>query len=180
MSALPQPSFSVPTYSSKSYSARSRQRKNSRQKIASSRLVKNVSPNQTNKVNVTSVQQLTIKKTLPVQLQILLFLQKSSFGLALVLIASSIAVYVSNVRIPQLWSQEYSNLETLQRQERELIAINETLKHEIAQKAQEKNSQLVSLSVDNAIFIPPASISPSDNQKQLQEKHLNLEISSGY
>lgn len=176
MSALPKPTFPVQNYSPQSYSARSRQRNKYRSQSSSSH-------NKSNQISNSSVAKLPNKKILPVQLQILLFLQKSSFGLALVLIASSIAVYVSNVRIPQLWSKEYNNLETLQRQERELIAINESLKHEIAQQAQKKNNKLVSLSVNNAIFVRPASISSSVQSnpiEQVQAKDLDLEINSGY
>ncbi|AFZ35386.1 hypothetical protein Sta7437_1828 [Stanieria cyanosphaera PCC 7437] len=176
MSALPKPTFPVQNYSLQSNSGRSRQRKKYRSQPSSSH-------HKTNQVSNSSVAKLTNKKILPVQLQILLFLQKSSFGLALVLIASSIAVYVSNVRIPQLWSKQYNNLETLQRQERQLVAINESLKHEIAQQAQEKNNQFVSLSVDNAVFVRPASISSSVKSnpiEQVQAKDLSLEINSGY
>jgi NADH:ubiquinone oxidoreductase subunit 5 (subunit L)/multisubunit Na+/H+ antiporter MnhA subunit len=176
MSALPKPTFPVQNYSPHSNSARSRQRKKYRSHASSFH-------SKTKQVSNSSVTKLPNKKTLPVQLQILLFLQKSSFGLALVLIASSIAVYISNVRIPQLWSKEYNNLETLQRQERELIAINESLKHEIAQQAQAKNTKFVSLTVDNAIFVRPASVSSSINPnpiEQVQVKDLELELNSGY
>ncbi|BAU66694.1 hypothetical protein STA3757_40990 [Stanieria sp. NIES-3757] len=174
MSALPKPTFPVQNYSPQSYSNRSRKRKNYRSQLPSSH-------HKINQFSNSSVAKLPNKKLLPVQLQILLFLQKSSFGLALVLIASSIAVYVSNVRIPQLWSKEYNNLETLQRQERQLIAINESLKHEIAQQAQEKNNKFVSLSVDNAIFVRPASISSSVQSNPIEQVQAkDLEFNSGY
>jgi hypothetical protein len=99
-------------------------------------------------------------KELPVKIQILFFLQRGSFALAFTLIASSIALYISTVRIPQIWSKEYNNLETLQRQERELIAINEILKQKIAQQAENAETNLVPLTSTNAIFLPPASIVP--------------------
>ena len=75
-----------------------------------------------------STQNSAVSQRLPVKLQVLLLLQRSSLGLAIISMAASVGLYISTVRIPQLWSQEYQNLETLQRQERQLTAINETLK----------------------------------------------------
>lgn len=118
---------------------------------------------------------------LPVKIQILLFLQRGSFVVAFTLIASSVAIYISTVRIPQIWSKEYRNLETLQRQERQLTAINETLKQKIAQEAEKIENNLIPLTSTNAIFLPPASIVPpsaakaaENNQSQLLARDIPL------
>ena len=92
---------------------------------------------------------------LPQNLQLLSLLQKGSFGLALVSLAASMGLYISTVKIPELWSQEYRNLENLQRQERELTAINEKIKYQIAHEASKDNRLSIS-KPESAIFIPPA------------------------
>ncbi|MBE9166661.1 hypothetical protein IQ238_03630 [Pleurocapsales cyanobacterium LEGE 06147] len=123
------------------------------------------------------------KVKLPVKIQILLLLQRGSFVLAFTLIASSISVYISTVRIPQIWSKEYSNLETLQRQERQLTAINETLKQKIAQQAENAENNLVPLTSTNAIFLPPASVLPQSDvnaAKDSQNHLLARDIPLGY
>ena len=94
---------------------------------------------------------------LPQNLKLLSLLQKGSFGLALVSMAASVGLYASTVKIPELWSEEYRNLENLQRQERELIAINEKIKYQIAHEASEDNRLSIS-KPESAIFIPPAKV----------------------
>ena len=95
--------------------------------------------------------------TLPKNLKLLSRLQKGSFGLAIVSMTTSIGVYVSTVQIPKLWSQEYQHLEDLQRQERQLIAINETIKYQIAQEAT-NDGQLSVSKPESAVFVTPAKI----------------------
>lgn len=111
-------------------------------------------------------QQITLKppanfpqaKSLPANLETLSLVQRSSFGLALVSMAASIGLYISTVNIPQLWSQEYRNLENLQGQERQLIAINESLKYQIAQQAGQDTNLSIS-KPEEAVFITPAQVS---------------------
>ncbi len=117
---------------------------------------------------------------LPNNLQILSLLQKGSFSLALVSMTASIGLYISTVQIPKLWSQEYQNLETLQRQERQLIAINESIKYQIAQEASSNNSLSIS-KPESAVFISPAKVSiktqpeqTRNNQERIELKHNNL------
>ena len=93
---------------------------------------------------------------------------------------ASTGLYISTVKIPQLWSQEYHNLENLQRQERELISINEKIKYQIASEAG-KNRNLSISTPESAIFITPAKVNapgqlPADasNQKVVEIKYNNL------
>ena len=109
---------------------------------------------------------------LPQNLQLLSLLQKSSFGLALVSMAASIGLYISTVQIPELWSQEYRNLENLQRQERELITINEKIKYQIAHEATKDNRLAIS-TPDSAVFIPPAKVNLKNG---LEANSNNLEV----
>ena len=173
MSALPKPStYTYPT-PSKHYPSRQKSlRHKTKQSHSEKRANEHSSP----------ISQFPPVPPLPAKLKALLLLQKSSLGLAFVLIASSIAVYISTVRIPELWSQKYQDLETLQRQERELVATNESLKHKLAQQAQQEDSNLVLIGAKNTLFIPPASLSSSkSNHPQQKLKQINLnEIPMGY
>jgi hypothetical protein len=98
---------------------------------------------------------------LPANLKILSVVQKCSFGITLLSVAASVGLYAIDVRTPQNWSQQYKNLETLQRQERQLIEINETLKYQLAREASEQQKTDVnnSLKLDNvAVFVPAATV----------------------
>ncbi len=79
---------------------------------------------------------------------------------------TSALVYASSVPIPQMWSQEYEQLKSLQRQERELTAANETIKNDLLKQAQQEAKdakyQLSYLRPDSVMFIEKAQInSPS-------------------
>ena len=104
--------------------------------------------------------QLSRKKHSSARLQLLTLLQKSSSGLAAVMMLGSIAVYLSTVRIPQLWSQEYETLEALQRQERDLVAVDEALKYEIARQAAQSELEMSAISPQNTVFLTPNSVKP--------------------
>ncbi len=114
----------------------------------------------------------------PVYLKILLFLQKASLGVAGFSIVTGILVYLSTVSIPQQWSREYRNLETLQRQERQLTTIGESLKYELSQQAQQLKMPLITS--NNTVFLKPNSVAvnPQTNQKN-QDQSLK-KVSLGY
>lgn len=116
--------------------------------------------------------------TLSNNLKTLLLLQQGSFTLAIVSMSASIGLYISTVHIPKIWSQEYRHLENLQLQERQLIAFNETIKHQIAQEASQ-NKHLSVSKPESAVFITPAKIGVknksniSKNQAEIVELKLN-------
>ena len=169
MSALPKPFIDNYSTSSKHYSSRQTRQKRLRRKAQQFQPEDWTTDRTRPQLTVTSHSKTSSSQTykfpqvqpLPVKLRVLLVLQKSSLGLAFMLIATSIAVYVSTVRIPELWSKKYQDLETLQRQERQLLATNESLKHKLAQQAQQEDSNLALITSNNTIFIPPAPLSPS-------------------
>ena len=128
-----------------------------------------IQPTTQNKVvRPTSISS---RNTLPNRLKTLSLIQKSSFGLAIASMTASIGLYIYTVQIPKFWSQEYQQLENLQRQERQLIAINETMKYQIAQEAS-KDGQLSISESRSALFISPKKIEPkitSDKSTNRQE-----------
>ena len=174
MSALPKPSIYVQP-------AVPRRRRKTRLSRSSNRPLEQPE-NVTIKTTPSSyTSQFPDVKRLPVKLRVLLLLQKSSFGLAFGLIATSVAVYVSTVRIPEMWSKQYRDLETLQRQERQLVAINESLKHELAQQAQQEENNLELITSDNTIFIPPAPVHLQSEQANLTQQQVSAQnIPMGY
>ena len=105
--------------------------------------------------NRSKTTKLSRKKRSSATLQLLRLLQKSSSGLAAMMMLGSIAVYLSTVRIPQLWSQEYETLEALQRQERDLVAVDESLKYEIARQAASSQLEMSAMSPENTVFLTP-------------------------
>ena len=117
-------------------------------------------------VKVVKSKNFSRSNTLPKNLKVLSLLQKGSFGLAIASLTTSIGVYISTVQIPKLWSQEYQHLENLQRQERQLIAVNETIKYQIAREANLDRERSVS-KPESAIFVSPAKIVAKS------DRHLN-------
>lgn len=121
---------------------------------------------------------------IPVKLQVLLLLQKTSFALALLSTVTSLGLYIATVRIPQLWSQEYKKLETLQQQERQLTAINESLKYQLAREAEQQNNNLSLQQPNEAVFIPPARVNieqQSDNRQNQKTELVKFKYTSlGY
>lgn len=119
---------------------------------------------------------------LPQNLKTLSQVQKGSFAVAIATMTASICLYASTVQIPKLWSQEYRHLEDLQLQERQLVAINETIKYQIAREAS-GDENLNIAAPESAVFIRPAKVKPRQvsNSNPAQEKTLELKHNSwGY
>lgn len=112
------------------------------------------------KKSLTNTTKLPVKKRPSATLQFLKLLQKGSSILAVVTMSGSIAVYLATVTIPQQWSREYENLETLQRKERKLVALDEALKYEIAKGAQQSDLEMSSIAPESTIFVEKATVKP--------------------
>ena len=123
----------------------------------------------TKPVKVARTTNISARNTLPSKLKTLSLIQRGSFGLAIASMSATISLYIYTVQIPKLWSQEYQQLENLQRQERQLIAINETIKYQIAREAS-KNGQLSISESQSALFISPQKIEPKTTDKQIKQQ----------
>lgn len=111
-------------------------------------------------VPTTTVRRLPQPKSSPSWLRLLLMLQRSSGGLALLLGASLLAVYGWTVYIQQVWGKDHHSLQVLQRQERQLSVANEILSSQLAQEAENPNSGLILPQPGDAIFLEaPAPVS---------------------
>ena len=170
MSALRQPDFSTEYYAPL-VRPKKKVRQNTKrtnQPQAKTKVIK--SPTFSQSHNLTS------------NLRILSLVQQASFGLAIVSMATSIGVYISTVQIPDIWSQKYQNLEDLQRQERQLVSINETMKYQIAKEA--GKSETLSISKpESALFINPTQAKPraASKNNHYKKELINLKYGSlGY
>jgi hypothetical protein len=134
-------------------------------------------PNQKYLRKTTNLAQ---KKRSSATLQLLTWLQKGSSSVAAIAMLSSISVYIATVRIPQLWTQEYQNLEELQLQERQLVAIDESLKYEIAQKAQQTELKMSPISPENTVFLKPNSVTPQPEKAIADDRQFQRAIPLGY
>ena len=112
----------------------------------------------------------------PVYLKILLLLQKGSLAVAGLSIATGIVLYLLTVSIPQQWSKEYRKLENLQRQERQLTSIGESLKYKISQQTAE--FEMSPIASNNTVFLKPNSVTvnpqPSEESSDKSLKKINL------
>ncbi|NEP02516.1 MAG: hypothetical protein F6K58_28480 [Symploca sp. SIO2E9] len=96
------------------------------------------------------------QQTMPNWLRSLVFLQRSSDLISVLLVGATLSIYSWTVWTQQQWTREYRKLEALQRQERDLTSANETLKEQLAQQAESPSSGLANPTTANTIFLPPA------------------------
>lgn len=99
-------------------------------------------------------------ETPPLWLRKLMGLQQSSSLVTLVLVAACLSVYGWTVYSQQAWKQESRKLESLRKQERQLLLASEVLKHDIAKLAERPGSGLVLPDPSHVIFIEPARVRP--------------------
>jgi hypothetical protein len=105
--------------------------------------------------NRQPVKEEVATNKVPLWLSSFFFLHNTVSLLTFALIATTLGIYTLTVYTPEIWSQEYKKLRTLQRDERQLTATNETLKNQLAQQAENPQTGLVDPSYQNApIFIP--------------------------
>ncbi len=125
-----------------------------------------------------SPSRLPRPRQFPVYLKILLLLQRGSLGLAGFSIVTGIVLYLSTVSIPQQWSEEYRNLETLQRQERQLTTIGESLKYKISRQAIQ--FQMSPITSKNTVFLKPNTVAVNPQTGQDNQAKSLKKISLGY
>jgi hypothetical protein len=104
-------------------------------------------------------------KQKPLWLMVLIKLQQGSSIVTLFLVAAILAVYGWTVYTQQRWGQQYDKLESLKKQERQLISANEVLKNQMAQQAENPTAGLLLPDPSNAIFLTPAPQRPEVKPK---------------
>lgn len=123
-------------------------------------------PRRTSVATNTTVRRLPQPKASPGWLRLLLVLQHSTGGIALLLGGSLLAVYGWTVYIQQVWGQDYRSLQALERQERQLSVANEIVSSQLAEDAASPSSGLVLPQAGDAIFLeaPAANLPPMPTQ----------------
>jgi hypothetical protein len=134
----------------------------------------------------SSVSLLGQRKRLPLQalvasqpsswLKLLMVIQRGSTPITLVLGTVLLGVYGWSVYSQRSWSQAYSRLNQLQRDERQLITANETRKFQVTEQAETTRNQFVPQAPTNTIFLKPASSRPAkaaDANSQLSTEILS-------
>ncbi len=111
----------------------------------------------------TPVKPLPNRMARPLWLRYLLLGQRLSTPLTLMLIAGVSVIYGWMVYTQQAWSRSYSELEQLQRQERQLLSTDEVLKHQLAEQATQPESGLALPNLDNTLFLPAPAPRPPVN-----------------
>lgn len=103
-----------------------------------------------------TVQMMPSPTQVPGWLSSLIDAQKASSILTFVLAGACLSVYGFTVYSQEKWQQESLKLSSLRRDERQLIAANETLKNQIAKLAERPGSGLVKPNPSQMLFLEPA------------------------
>jgi hypothetical protein len=111
---------------------------------------------------VTDLPLVSNAGTMPLWLLRLLALNKYSSILAFLVVAITLIVYGWTVYSQEIWSHSYRRLQSLQRQERQLITTNATLTSKMADEAELPTAELVPPSTTGTIFLSPATESSKD------------------
>lgn len=101
------------------------------------------------------LQPMFLPSDLPIWLQSLIKIQQGVWFSAAALSALALGAYGWSVYSQQQWGRAYSQLQKLQRHERQLISGNELVKHQIAQQVDPKRLGLAPRKSNNVIFIQP-------------------------
>lgn len=107
------------------------------------------------------LQAMPDRMPLPVWLRALKKIENLSVVVALLLVSSAVVTYGWAVYSQQLWGKNYSRLDTLRRDERQLLKGSELMKNDIARRTDPKQYGLVPLTSDHIVVIPPAPLRPA-------------------
>lgn len=97
----------------------------------------------------------TSREMMPSWLRSLLLVQRTSDLIAFLLCFATLILYSWTVYTQQQWTKAFRQLETLQRNERQLTTANAVMKDKLAQEAENPGTGLVNPSQNNTILLPP-------------------------
>lgn len=112
-----------------------------------------IQPNPTAKSAARVPVAPTQKQVASRKLRSLSFLERIMAVITFCLLGSTLGIYAWTVYIPKVWDKEFGKLETLQRHERHLLSTNETLKHQLAQQAENPETGLTHPQPFQTIFL---------------------------
>ncbi len=106
------------------------------------------------------VRQLT-PNSAPTWLKSLLTIQRGSLIIFCTLLGSISLVYAYTARTQDLWKTQHKQLKQFQNQEQQQALMNEHLKQQLAETAENKDSGLVAPTPARIVFIPSAPPRPT-------------------
>ena len=109
----------------------------------------------------SSLKAMPNRMPLPVWLRALKKIEKISITVTLLLVGSAVVTYGWAVYSQQLWGKNYSRLDTLRRNERQLLKGSELMKNDIARRTDPKQYGLVPRNSDHIVVIPSAPLRPA-------------------
>jgi len=130
--------------------------------------------------NQVKVANLTNAWATPMWLRSLLGMNRAIAIVTLILVSGVLGVYSQVVYTKQNWGQEYRTLERLQKEERQIAAFNEALKHNIAQTAKQEGTGLVTPDSNYMIVLEPAPVSPSPEKSSAAPEKFQTQQPLGY
>jgi hypothetical protein len=104
-------------------------------------------------------------KSRPLWLTLLLRFQQGTSVVTILLVVGILVAYGWTVVIQERWGKAYEKLETLNKQERQLVSANEVLKNQMAEQAEKPTAGLLLPDPSNAIFLTPAPQRPEAKPK---------------
>jgi hypothetical protein len=107
------------------------------------------------------VHKLPNNVSTPSWLKLLLSLQQRSKLVFLIIFGLTLIAYGYTAYIQDRWKEQHGRLKRLREQERQQVIINESLKHELADAAEQPNSGLVNPDPSRIIFVPAAPPRPA-------------------
>ena len=108
--------------------------------------------------NQVHINTSSSKAKAPLWLQSLNVLNHGSALFSYLTVAAALVMYGMTVYAPKLWTQKYTQLQDLQKRERQFISAEEMFKDELAQSANQSDSGFVKPNVNNSpIFLPNQS-----------------------
>lgn len=109
----------------------------------------------------SSLKAMPDRMPLPVWLRALKKIENVSVVVTLLLVSSAVVTYGWAVYSQQLWGKNYSRLDTLLRDERQLLKGSELMKNDIARHSDPKQYGLVPRTSDHIVVIPPSPLRPA-------------------
>lgn len=106
----------------------------------------------------TTLQAMPDRMPLPGWLKLLKKAEKLSLILAFGLVSAAVAIYGWAVYSQQQWGASFSHLNTLRRDERQLLKSSELMKNDIARHNDPKQYGLVPRNAEHIVVIPPAPL----------------------
>ncbi|NJR68724.1 MAG: hypothetical protein HC771_08660 [Synechococcales cyanobacterium CRU_2_2] len=116
---------------------------------------------------------------IPLWLRQLVLLQRGSSIAALTMGGLALLAYSWSVHSQRAWTQAYTQLSDLRRDEPQLMRTNEVLKEHLAQQAEAKSSGLIEPTAANILYLEPEALRP-DRVLPPAEPPAPLEAPLGY